>query len=136
MAALALGTLDWRLRLMPIGIPHLVSSAILSLRGKPSRFAPYLFVFSSPIGAPDQSPSYRPFNPPAGTTPVPGVSIVPTTPATPDPANDQDTDPQTAPVPGVSTVPMHSLWRRITRLLVLPASQHDAGGALLVQASR
>jgi hypothetical protein len=36
---------------------------------------------------------------------VPNVSIVPTTPAAPDPANDQDTDSQTVPVPGVSTVP-------------------------------
>ena len=41
--ALALGTLDWHLRLMPIGIPHLVSSAILSLRGKPSPVCPIPF---------------------------------------------------------------------------------------------
>ncbi len=36
---------------------------------------------------------------------VPNVSIVPNTPVAPDPANDQDTDPQTASVPGVSIVP-------------------------------
>jgi len=41
--------------------------------------------------------------------PVPNVSIVPTTPAAPDPAHDQDADPQTAPVPNVSIVPMHPL---------------------------
>jgi hypothetical protein len=52
---------------------------------------------------------------------VPNVSIVPTTPAAPGPANDQDTDPQTAPVPGVSIVPNVST----TQMVPDPANDQD-----------
>jgi len=80
------------------------------IRGKPSLACLYSLVFSSPTGAPDQPHFVSSLLiPPAGTTLVPNVSIVPTTPAAPDPANLQDAEPQTAPVPNVSIVPMHSL---------------------------
>ncbi len=53
-----------------------------------------------------QYPVLDPSTAPAPPVPtVPSVSSVPTTQTTPDPANDQDTNPQTAPVPTVPTVP-------------------------------
>ena len=52
---------------------------------------------------------------------VPNISIIPTTPVAPDPANDQDTDSQTAPDPGVSIVPNVS----ITQITPDPANNQD-----------
>src|SRR6266851_8151224 len=57
-----------------------------------------------------QYPAYD--NSAATTSPVP---IVPTTPATPDPANDQDTNSQATLVPIVPTVPYGThIIRRLT----------------------
>ena len=77
-----------------------------------------------------QYPVLDPSTTPASPVPtVPSVSTtsttssIPTTQTTPDPANDQDTNPQTAPVPAVSTVPSVP----ITPADPDPANDQDTG---------